>query len=436
MVKAGNPSKGKNVMKTRLFRFIPVLMFIGILTIGTVSAAAPRQQLNLPTQLESDSTIAAIRVNLNKLDIEKTEQYARQLLGDDFPELTKQLEWLKAAYHGLKDAGVNQFLFAFREEPGGRDQPFVAFQTKPGTSLIQMKIALQKIGGPPPDEDDVVWSQQGRWFIAQSDEVTEGSLLTSTERAVNFRQGFQNLRAYPIAAVFSIPPKLAAEGVQELGQGLRDGMITEAGFNLFTSVISSRWLGGGIDPGESFKATVLARAQRPADAQKIEKALQTVKAEDPFLKERPQPIATMIQALSVVDAKANRAAVRADFDWDTAQKAFSHLGQAMTQARGQAQMAMMMNNMKQILLAMHMYELDNGKLPDSLDQLDKYLGASQQVLTNPVTGEYPGYIYEKPAESLSDIKNPATTAILWEAKDGKPNPDGAKGFADGHVQRN
>ncbi len=108
-------------------------------------------------------------------------------------------------------------------------------------------------------------------------------------------------------------------------------------------------------------------------------------------------------------------------------------------ARKSAQGMVAANSMRQLALAVIMYTTDQGdSLPDKFDDLAPYLGdaeAMQKLLTHPITGEKPGFIYAKPGAKMSDVKDPSTTVILWEAKGGKPDPDGYLGYLDGHVAK-
>lgn len=99
--------------------------------------------------------------------------------------------------------------------------------------------------------------------------------------------------------------------------------------------------------------------------------------------------------------------------------------------------------MKQILLTIQLYNNANrGKMPDTLEKLRSVdepdrdgVSHFDEMLTNPLTGERPGYIYVKPANTVQEIKDAYRTPILFEAKDGKPDPNGARGFADWEVVR-
>lgn len=90
-------------------------------------------------------------------------------------------------------------------------------------------------------------------------------------------------------------------------------------------------------------------------------------------------------------------------------------------------------NMKALLQRVNLYTLSNGgRFPDTLEDLrdgprDKDF---DKLMTNPITGENPGYVYRKPArEPKWSVK------ILWESKDGKPDEPSAIGYADFEVRR-
>ncbi|MBI1375601.1 MAG: hypothetical protein GC159_23055 [Phycisphaera sp.] len=92
------------------------------------------------------------------------------------------------------------------------------------------------------------------------------------------------------------------------------------------------------------------------------------------------------------------------------------------------------SNMRQIGLAIMFYGNDhNGDLPDGLQDLLPYLDKSGAVLQNQRTGERPGYIYVKP-DAAQAHANPARTAILYESRGGKRDPDGSVLYLDGHIE--
>lgn len=116
------------------------------------------------------------------------------------------------------------------------------------------------------------------------------------------------------------------------------------------------------------------------------------------------------------------------------------------QARAKAAFLRSVNNMKQILIGIQMYAGDHdGKLPQTLrEDLKPYLaGQVDALFTNPRAPQMNGtvkmkddYVYVRPAEKLSDLKDTTTTILLYEAVDAPLDGDGvAVGYADGHVEK-
>lgn len=97
------------------------------------------------------------------------------------------------------------------------------------------------------------------------------------------------------------------------------------------------------------------------------------------------------------------------------------------------------SHMRLILLNIATYDADQQALPKTLEDLVTAKITSDggvYVFRNQRTGKMPGFVYVKPPEAarLADIKAPADTPVLYELKDGKPDPAGLVGYADGHVR--
>jgi general secretion pathway protein G len=93
-------------------------------------------------------------------------------------------------------------------------------------------------------------------------------------------------------------------------------------------------------------------------------------------------------------------------------------------------------NMRSLLTAALNYANDHGRLPDSLDALQgQYLSPEQyqKVMTNPVTGENPGFTLTGSGLTMGEITNPASTPVMYETWGGSPNYSGIVGYADGRV---
>ena len=87
--------------------------------------------------------------------------------------------------------------------------------------------------------------------------------------------------------------------------------------------------------------------------------------------------------------------------------------------------------MRQIGLGLQIYLDQSGQVwPERLDQLKKVIGGYEKIMVNPRTGADPGFIYVRPEPGV----DPSTTPVLYEALQGKPDPNGAVLYADGHIE--
>ena len=97
--------------------------------------------------------------------------------------------------------------------------------------------------------------------------------------------------------------------------------------------------------------------------------------------------------------------------------------------------------MRALALTIFRYaEEHDGALPNNLQaDLAKYIGdeaAVRAALTNPrYPDRFPGFVYVKPAAKLSEVRDPATTIILYEAYDVWPASGLTAVYADGHGER-
>ena len=93
--------------------------------------------------------------------------------------------------------------------------------------------------------------------------------------------------------------------------------------------------------------------------------------------------------------------------------------------------------LQQLALFVQIYAERNGSFPDSLEDAlisrESRPEAIEELLTNPLNNQKPGYIYRKPP--IDDIDLTSWTPIVFEAQDGNVVPDGAIGFINGRVRR-
>lgn len=98
--------------------------------------------------------------------------------------------------------------------------------------------------------------------------------------------------------------------------------------------------------------------------------------------------------------------------------------------RGESQI-----QMNKLQLALYEYaQAHDGEWPDSLDQIKESVGgeaAYQKLITNPVTGDKPGYEYIKPEGKPSDPNYDHHQIVLYQLNKGKRDPNLESGYSDG-----
>lgn len=94
-----------------------------------------------------------------------------------------------------------------------------------------------------------------------------------------------------------------------------------------------------------------------------------------------------------------------------------------------------MNNLQ---LALYEYaQAHDGEWPDSLDQIKESVGGEesyQKLITNPVTGDNPGYEYVKPTGKPDDPDYDYHQIILYQLNKGKRDPNLKSGYSDGSFE--
>ncbi|MEM8739429.1 MAG: hypothetical protein AAGG38_13280 [Planctomycetota bacterium] len=102
-------------------------------------------------------------------------------------------------------------------------------------------------------------------------------------------------------------------------------------------------------------------------------------------------------------------------------------------ARSRAQGIVSASNMRQIGIALMQYRDDHrGAFPENLLQLRPYLDGFDQIMTNPRTGDRPGFIYQPPSHAAG--ASPANTPILYESYQGQRDLNGAVLYGDGSIR--
>jgi hypothetical protein len=102
----------------------------------------------------------------------------------------------------------------------------------------------------------------------------------------------------------------------------------------------------------------------------------------------------------------------------------------LSDARNQARGIVSASNLRQLGIAMQLYIQQNNAWPDRIDQLQSVMPGYEKIMQNPRTKEKIGFVYTKPQPGSP----PATTPIIHEAWQEKPDPNGAVLYADGHIE--
>ena len=94
--------------------------------------------------------------------------------------------------------------------------------------------------------------------------------------------------------------------------------------------------------------------------------------------------------------------------------------------------------MNKLQLALYEYaQAHEREWPDSLDQIKELVGgeaAYQKLITNPVTGDNPGYEYIKPKGKPGDASYDHHQLILYQLNKGERDPNLESGYSDGSFE--
>lgn len=101
--------------------------------------------------------------------------------------------------------------------------------------------------------------------------------------------------------------------------------------------------------------------------------------------------------------------------------------------RRAAQRVSSRNNIKQLTLALLQFHEDQQRWPDQLTELLPILDGNTSVLSNPITGDEPGYDYVKPSIS-PDSSLASRTVVIYQMRRGKRDTDLDVGYLDGSVK--
>jgi prepilin-type processing-associated H-X9-DG protein len=267
-----------------------------------------------------------------------------------------------------------------------------------------------------------------------------GDLHHFTEAArPELEKAFAEAGDAPVRVAFSPPEGLRQllAHAKELPEELGGGPVTPVSSGL-------RWASLALQTRsdhEGFSLSLIIQAKDAATAQQLSGILDT--AHQTVAKEKGRENAEVNEFLSVVAPKITSEhpdQLRLTLDEAQTQNVLNMFADSIRTAHRLALQTQSMGNERQICTAIIFYANDHdGVLPRDLRvDLKKYLGDDpgviQKVFTNPrQPARKEGYVYIRPANNVTGLKNASETPILYEAFDEWGEGINV-GFADGHVE--
>jgi hypothetical protein len=406
----------------------------------------------LPEAIFTDHLCGVILIDTNRVDDPQLRATAKAILGPYTPVLDSALGHYQGFHQRLSQAGAVAWAFALQAE--GEEVsalPLLALGPAGSDEAAASTLLTEAL-----DEDPAaaVCEHLGVWRVAHSKDLA----LPATGLAER-RQMFDTALAVgsgrPVRVVL-----LGSPAIQQELTGATARTLPPAVQTLLTQTLEARWLALAAEVGDKPALTITVQmksadaatqlvAQVAAARQQVQDLLRLAQgpaaAGSTTAPANPgaQPGATGNLAacsalLDTLQPQQQGATVSLTLDAAALRALGEPVGAAMTVARAAATAVASRSNMRQLLLGLSVYAGEHqGKLPDKIEDIQEYVGGAEamgRLMTNPHTGAAAGYIYLKPAPKMSAIADPAATPMIREARDGQPDPNGAVGYADGHVE--
>jgi hypothetical protein len=409
-----------------------------------ISATAYAAPTALPVEAQSPDVVGVVLLDMTKLSVNELKATNTAILGDAAADIPEGLaEYEKNQKRFIAAGGQYVGFVMSMPAGGGPSQPVAIIKLSDPSKADAMKALVKEVA--PPGAHSVVSDLKGGWL-----QVTDGRsvpLAGGGDAAAGkaFAAALGQAGDAPIALAFVPNEQVRALLAQ------RQGMMQPAMQELTGQLVAAKWISAAVHVGQTpgIKMTIQTADAAAATAlqdsfnaaiQQATTAMAQFKAamqNGAALPPQMMPVIGGMMLLDGMQATAKGSQVGMELGAAKLREVGEVLAPALTAARESAKGIQSLSNMRQIGIAMVAYSNDhNGAFPAKLDDLaeGKYLTADQlkMLLTNPMTGEYPGYAYEPPADPKT---NPQTTVILREVKNGKPDPQGGKLFLDGPASR-
>lgn len=265
------------------------------------------------------------------------------------------------------------------------------------------------------------------------------------ERAERFRTAWAALEGRSIGIVMIPTADMHREAREEFGQiGANQDSPAAIPYLLAGALAIHGW----VDLGHNPSVTGVVELQDATLAAKLAGTIQSLprlfeaEMSSRGEEEQAEPLepeeSLAAKALAAINCVQAGSKVTVSIGQAKLRPILDDLGPILAVQKQRAQDAMMASRSRQLAVSLIMYANDHDdQWPDTLDELVKagYLTREQldDYLTHPTTGEKIAFRYVKPDASWRD--QPATTAVLYELRNGAIEPGGWVCYADGHAQK-
>ena len=418
----------------------------------------------------SADTLLLVKIDLKAVTSESLAETAQSVLGVHADMLNPVVAWYQPLLKMMKEHGATTVWLSTNIEPDqvGSMQLVTFVQLPAGAESKTLQDELTKQLSDPSKEQFFV--RQGPFLVIREKYVQPAKVAPAKSYGFDPKAAAEKFKLPIVADAQVTESFVRAMSVSDMNHGvvvlavpsasmikLMEGSLnTQASpeKQVYEAFRNTESITVATDSGKSpslsvkFKCADEARSRIVADYvdEGIKRIVDHLPAIQKNLEDRASPERT-IQAKNIgafADRLRQTKAVMqgniVELSFDT--QALTTIGKGMVpvlmNARQNASASASMSHMKQLLLGIIMYAEANKGLPDKLDDVKDAVGGDtvfKQLMNNPQTNDPQGYVYEKPKDKWPDIKNPSSTVILFELKDGKKNESGFFGYADGHVQR-
>ena len=409
-----------------------------VLLLAFLTAVPARAGL-LPAEVVSEDVVAVLWLDAARIDPAALQKQAAEILGEDAKQLEQPLRQLAALRQAFMAVGGTGFGFVFRgPDEGGRvpePDAFVKLQEgKDADGLIAMitSMAGNRATVAAVDKTTITVSMR---------EAPARGKAGKQHPAIEKMLAAQENAAIAVAFVSSEPLRnsMASEKERIARREERNPGTAEV-FALAEQLLAARQISGSVVITPQIKITAAATATDDAAAKKLAEQLPVSIA---MMRKLSQGRASEMMLLSALIAglkvETQGAVVTGTLEGESVRQAARAITRSLFAARTSAREVVTANNIRQLSIAIIAFaDQNNGKLPDSLDELAEFVGGKEalaKLLAHPITGEAAGVQYTKVSAKWTDVKMPSTAVILREIRDGKVYDAGWVGFLDGHIER-